>query len=74
MIQHAGARKGWTAGGLTAPVDSRVGGGVLSRCFTLLRATPKGFVLDPTVTKPNHDIFNCDGANVVTVTDTFTGD
>jgi ABC-type branched-subunit amino acid transport system substrate-binding protein len=73
VIAAAGAQKGWDGGGLTAPVDTHAGGGVLSRCFTLLRATPKGFVLDPAVTKPNHDIFNCDPANVAMVKDTFTG-
>jgi ABC-type branched-subunit amino acid transport system substrate-binding protein len=72
VIEKAGSWKDWTAGGLTAPVDTKVGGGVLSRCFTLLKATPDGFVLAPDVTKPNKDIFNCDPSNVVEVTDTHT--
>ena len=65
--------KGWTGGGIIAPVDTHVGPGVLSDCFTLLKATPTGFVLAPEITKPNKDIFNCDPANVVTVTNTHTG-
>ena len=73
VIEHAGSVKGWTGGGIIAPVDTHVGSGVLSQCFVLLKATADGFVLAPEVTKPNHDIFNCDPANVVEVTDTHTG-
>lgn len=73
VINHAGAQQGWTSGGITAPVDTKAGGGTLSRCVTLLRATPDGFVLDPDVTKPNHDIFNCDAANIVDAPETYTG-
>ncbi|HEX4018599.1 MAG TPA: ABC transporter substrate-binding protein [Frankiaceae bacterium] len=73
VIQHAGSEKGWTGGGIIAPVDTHVGPGELSQCFTLLKATPSGFVLAPEITKPNKDIFNCDPANVVTVSNTHTG-
>lgn len=73
VIDHAGAMKGWTAGGLRAPVDTQVGAGLLSTCFALLEATPDGFVLAPDITKPNQDIFNCDPANVVDAPETYTG-
>jgi hypothetical protein len=73
VVEQAGAMQGWTAGGLRAPVDTRVGGGVLSECFTLLRATPDRFVLDPDVTKPTDGVFNCDPANVVDAPETYTG-
>jgi hypothetical protein len=73
VIDKAGTQTGWTGGGIIAPTDTHVGTGVLSRCFVLLKATPQGFVLTPDVTKPNHDIFNCDPANVVTVSKTYTG-
>lgn len=73
VIQQAGDQKGWTGGGIIAPVDTHVGPGVLSDCFVLLKATPAGFVLAPEITKPNKDIFNCDPANVVTVKNTHTG-
>jgi hypothetical protein len=73
VIEHAGSVRGWTGGGIIAPVDTHVGAGVLSQCFVLLQATPDGFVLAPDVTKPNKDIFNCDPANVVEVADTHTG-
>ena len=33
------AQKGWTGGGIIAPVDTHVGPGVLSQCFVLLKAT-----------------------------------
>ena len=70
VVNHGGAQTGWTGGGIIAPVDTHVGEGVLSQCFVLLKATPTGFVLAPDVTKPNHDIFNCDPANVVQITNT----
>ncbi len=73
VIDKAGSEKGWTGGGIIAPVDTHVGPGVISDCFVLLKATPTGFQLAPDVTKPNKDIFNCDPANVVTVTNTHTG-
>jgi ABC-type branched-subunit amino acid transport system substrate-binding protein len=73
VIEQAGSWDDWTAGGLMAPVATRAGGGVLSRCFTLLRATPDGFVLDPEMTRPTDDIFNCDPGNVVEVSDTHVG-
>jgi ABC-type branched-subunit amino acid transport system substrate-binding protein len=73
VIQHAGTQKGWTGGGIIAPVDTHVGPGVISQCFTLVEATPDGFTLVPDVTKPNTDIFNCDPANVVEVADTHIG-
>jgi ABC-type branched-subunit amino acid transport system substrate-binding protein len=73
VIQHAGTQKGWTGGGIIAPVDTHVGSGVISQCFTLVEATPDGFALAPDVTKPNTDIFNCDPSNVVEVSDTHIG-
>ncbi len=71
VIDKAGAKKDWTAGGLRAPVDTHSGPGVLSNCFTMLKATATGFVLDPAVTKPNRDIFNCDPTNVVAAPKTY---
>ena len=73
VVDKAGSLKDWTAGGLRAPVDTHAGPGVLSKCFTLLKATANGFVLDPTVTTPNQGIFNCDPGNVVAVTKTYEG-
>ena len=49
VISHAGGQKGWTGGGIIAPVNTRVGPGVLSDCFVLLKATPTGFVLAPEI-------------------------
>ncbi|MCW2547774.1 MAG: ABC-type branched-chain amino acid transport system periplasmic component-like protein [Mycobacterium sp.] len=73
VIAKAGNEKGWTGGGIIAPVDTHVGPGVLSDCFVLVKATATGFVLAPEITKPNKGIFNCDPANVVAVTNTHTG-
>jgi ABC-type branched-subunit amino acid transport system substrate-binding protein len=73
VIEEAGSRVDWTGGGIIAPIDTHVGPGSLSECFTLLEATPDGFVLVPDVTKPNKDIFNCDPSNIVEVADTHIG-
>ena len=73
VVDHAGAMTGFTAGGLMAPTNTRAGEGELSDCFTLVKATPTGFVLAPDITMPNQGIFNCDPANVVAVTNTHAG-
>ncbi|MGZ6908909.1 MAG: ABC transporter substrate-binding protein [Acidimicrobiia bacterium] len=57
VYDAAGAVKGWTGGGLHAPTD-------VHGCFTVERATPKGFVL-MTDTKPNDGIYNCGRQNEV---------
>ena len=73
VIEEAGSKTDWTGGGIIAPVDTSVGPGRISECFTLVEATADGFVLVPEVTKPNRDIFNCDPSNVVEVSDTHIG-
>jgi hypothetical protein len=63
VMDKAGATTNWTGGGLHAPQkpgNATIGG---SQCFVALKATPSGFVVDSTITKPNNDIFNCDPAN-----------
>ncbi|OPC80391.1 hypothetical protein B4N89_05015 [Embleya scabrispora] len=64
-----GKRANWDAGGLFAPgpivetKDVRA-----SDCFTMVKATAKGFEYDAALTKPNKaEFFNCDPANVVAV-------
>jgi len=65
--------KAWTAGGIVAPLATRVGPGLLSTCFVLMKAAADGFVLAPQITEPNTDIFNCKPSNVVEATTTHTG-
>jgi hypothetical protein len=63
VMANAAAVKNWTGGGLHAPVNPGNATDPGSNCFTLVKATPTGFVLDPAITKPNSGIFNCDPAN-----------
>jgi ABC-type branched-subunit amino acid transport system substrate-binding protein len=63
VMANAAAVKNWTGGGLHAPVNPGNATDPGSNCFTLVKATPSGFVLVPNITKPNNGIFNCDPAN-----------
>ena len=64
VMAKAAAVKNWTGGGLHAPVNPGNATDPGSQCFTLLKATPSGFVLAPDITKPNQGIFNCDPGNM----------
>lgn len=68
-VLDKGKRANWDAGGLFAPgpivetKDVRA-----ADCFTMVKATAKGFEYDAALTKPNKaEFFNCDPANVVAV-------
>jgi hypothetical protein len=63
VMANAAAVKNWTGAGLHAPVNPGNATDPGSNCFTLVKATPSGFVLVPNITKPNSGIFNCDPAN-----------
>jgi Periplasmic binding protein len=63
VMAGAAAVKNWTGAGLHAPVNPGNATDPGSNCFTLVKATPSGFVLVPNITKPNTGIFNCDPAN-----------
>ena len=64
VFNYASSQKGWTAGGLTAPVNPSNATGDTSQCFLMTKATSKGWVLATDVYKPNQGVFNCDPANV----------
>jgi hypothetical protein len=68
VLSYAQSQKGWTAGGLHDSENPGNANNDTSQCFTLIKATSAGFVLDPAVTKPNQGIYNCDPANVFKVT------
>jgi ABC-type branched-subunit amino acid transport system substrate-binding protein len=51
--------RGWTGGGMHAPADAH-------GCYTIERATPKGFVL-MTDTRPNEGIYRCGRRNEVRI-------
>ncbi len=63
VMANAATVKNWTAGGLHSPQNPGNATVPGSECFVLMKATPSGFVVDKDITKPNHDIFNCDPAN-----------
>jgi hypothetical protein len=64
LIDHAGATKDWTGGGLHGAQQPGNATQSLGPCFMLLKATPNGFTVDSTLTQPNNGLFNCDPANV----------
>jgi len=56
----------WTGGGLHAPTSP--GPNTPSPCFLLMKVDGTKFVYDETDTKPTDGKFNCDPANLVTLT------
>jgi ABC-type branched-subunit amino acid transport system substrate-binding protein len=65
VVDHAGATKNWTGGGLHAPSQPGNASSPVNECFTLLQATPTGFTVNKTVTQPNNGIYNCSPANQI---------
>jgi ABC-type branched-subunit amino acid transport system substrate-binding protein len=53
----------WDGAGLHAPFHPGNSTAPAGQCFVLIQATPNGFVVDKKITKPNHDIFNCNPDN-----------
>jgi ABC-type branched-subunit amino acid transport system substrate-binding protein len=69
VIQKAGAVDNWTGGGLHSPDKPGPASTPQGQCFTLMEATPNGFVVNKDVLKPNKDdVFNCDPGNVFNLT------
>jgi hypothetical protein len=56
----------WTGGGLHAATNP--GSNAPSSCFLLMKVEGNKFVYDETDTKPNQGKFNCNDANVTTLT------
>jgi len=66
VLDNVSKVKAWTAGGLHAPHDPSNSSGSNSPCYVAMQATPKGFVVDTDVTKPDTDgLYNCDPKNIV---------
>jgi hypothetical protein len=64
VMSHAAATTNWTGGGLHVPEKPANAAGVISQCFTLIKATSSGYSVDTTVLKPNLDnIYNCNPGN-----------
>jgi len=65
VMQKAGAVENWTGGGLHSANKPGPASTPQSQCFTLMEATPNGFIVNKDILKPNKDdVFNCDPANV----------
>jgi hypothetical protein len=66
LLAEAAKADGWTGGGLHSkqtPGNAKVG-----ECFLLLSVDASGFHYDKSATAPTSGIYNCDPANVVTLT------
>ena len=68
VLSYAQSQTNWTAGGLHDPEKPGNANNDTSQCFTIIKATSAGFVLDPGMTKPNQGIYNCDPLNVFKLT------
>ena len=55
--------KNWEGGGLHAETHPGPATANPPDCYTILRATPTGFVVDKELAKPNKEVFNCDPSN-----------
>jgi ABC-type branched-subunit amino acid transport system substrate-binding protein len=64
LLDHARSVPSWTSGGLHAPSHPGDANAPAPECFVLVQASPTGFTVDATVTKPNTDVFNCSPSNV----------
>jgi hypothetical protein len=67
VLQKAGSRTNWNAGGLYATATKPLSQPQISQCWLLMRLTTSGWVYDDKVTKPNTGPFNCGSDNVITV-------
>jgi hypothetical protein len=65
VMAYAQSQTNWTGGGLHDTEKPANATGDTSPCFTFIKATSGGWQLDPTVTKPNQGIFNCDPGNII---------
>jgi Periplasmic binding protein len=71
VLTNAAAQKNWSAGGIQAPVAQLVPSDqnpVPSPCFALLKASPRGFSYDKSITQPTQSIWNCSPKNTVELT------
>ncbi|MFI5040828.1 MAG: ABC transporter substrate-binding protein [Acidimicrobiales bacterium] len=72
ILDKAGSNTQWTAGGLKGPVNTDPVHRQMGQCYLFLKAQASGFSLDPSFLPPNQGKFNCDPANVVTLTTDYT--
>lgn len=63
VFEKASAVANWDGGGLHAETHPGPATSNPPDCYTILKATPTGFVIDKDLAKPNEGVFNCDPAN-----------
>ncbi len=73
VLQKAGARTNWDAGGLFAPLAKPLSEQPFFDCWLMMRLTPDGWVYDTKVTQPNQGPYNCGSQNLVTVHSYLSG-
>ena len=71
MLQKAGSEKAWTAGGFFPARNTDPKNPLQPTCYVIMDVTPKGFVYDKAITRPNSSIYNCDPKNVVDLQKTY---
>jgi ABC-type branched-subunit amino acid transport system substrate-binding protein len=65
VLQKAGAKTAWDAGGFAGPVNTDPTKPAFSQCGLMVKATKDGFSYDRDLTQPNTGLFNCNPKNVV---------
>jgi hypothetical protein len=67
VLQKAGSRTNWDAGGLFAPLAKPLSARPFFDCWLMMRLTADGWVYDKKVTQPNKGPYNCGSDNLVPV-------
>jgi hypothetical protein len=73
LLQQAGSQTAWTAGGLKEPVSTSPVNRQMAQCYLYMKATPTGFIVDPTFLPPTpgDGPFNCSPNNVITLKNNY---
>ena len=72
LLDKAGAHTDWTGGGLKGLVSTSTVNQHMTDCYMIIKATATGFTPDPAFLPLNKHGFDCDPANVVTLTTDYT--
>jgi ABC-type branched-subunit amino acid transport system substrate-binding protein len=73
VLQKAGSRTNWDAGGLFAPLAKPLSEQPFFDCWLMMRLTANGWVYDKKITQPNKGPYNCGSQNLVPVHSYLTG-
>lgn len=67
VFDKAATAANWDGGGLHAETHPGPATSNPPDCYTILQATPAGFVINKDLAKPNKGVFNCDPSNAALV-------